>query len=197
MRAIIFDFDGVIHDTLEDLHRIHCQTLEELTMDEMKENVFGGNSREYFDKFSDEEKDNFEKIWKTHCNDLRLERAIRDELEILSQSYLLFIVSSNNEYNLNRYFENNNFLNIFTKIYGAETHKSKYEKFKILLGNFDLIVDECIFVTDTLGDILEANKIGLKTIAVDFGYHERERLEKGNPIKIVSHFKEIGKFIES
>lgn len=41
------------------------------------------------------------------------------------------------------------------------------------------------------GNIFEANKIGIKTIAVDFGVHEKERLKKGNPYKIVSNFDEL------
>ena len=55
LKAIIFDFDGVIHDTLEDLHKVHCDTLEKLTLEEMKDKVFSGNSRKYFEKFNDEE----------------------------------------------------------------------------------------------------------------------------------------------
>ena len=39
--------------------------------------------------------------------------------------------------------------------------------------------------------------VGVKTIAVDFGFHERERLEKGNPFKIVSSFDEMLKVIEN
>ena len=42
-----------------------------------------------------------------------------------------------------------------------------------------------------LGDLLEAHKAGIKSIAVDFGFHERERLEKGNPAKIISDFSEL------
>ena len=38
---------------------------------------------------------------------------------------------------------------------------------------------------------LEANEVGIGTIAVDFGYHERERLQKGNPLKIISRFEEL------
>lgn len=57
--------------------------------------------------------------------------------------------------------------------------------------DFDFKKDECIFITDTLGDILEANEVGIGTIAVDFGYHERKRLEKGNPLKIISKFEEL------
>ena len=64
------------------------------------------------------------------------------------------------------------------------------------IQKYDIDTSSCVFVTDTLGDILEANKLGIKTIAVDFGYHERARLERGNPFAIVSDFKEIRKIIE-
>ena len=80
---------------------------------------------------------------------------------------------------------------MFSFLFGLETHKLKTHKFKKVLNEFNLKEDECIFVTDTLGDILEANEVGIKTIAVDFGYHERERLEKGNPMKIISEFNEL------
>ena len=43
----------------------------------------------------------------------------------------------------------------------------------------------------TLGDILEGHKAGVRTIAVDFGFHGRDRLEKGEPFKIVSSFEEV------
>ena len=46
-------------------------------------------------------------------------------------------------------------------------------------------------MTDTLGDILTANKIGINTIAVDFGFHKKERLKKGNPLKIISKFEDL------
>lgn len=195
MKAIIFDFDGVIHDTLHDLYKVHISTLEQISLEEMKANVFNGNPRVYFEKFTPEQQTNFENAWQKHYNTLKLTKPIRDELIKLSQNYSLFVVSSNTEINLNKYFKNNNFTNVFTGIYGSETHKSKVEKFKILFNKNNLKADECIFVTDTLGDILEANNVNMKTIAVDFGYHKREKLEQGNPYKIVSDFKDIRTFV--
>jgi len=38
--------------------------------------------------------------------------------------------------------------------------------------------------------------VGIKTIAVDFGYHEKERLQKGNPMKIISNFNELISVVE-
>jgi len=191
MKAIIFDFDGVIHDTLIDLYEVHCETLEKLTLEEMKNNVFNGNPRKYLEKFTNKEKNDFEKSWNKHYNTLKLKTNIRKELLLLSKKYLLFIISSNTENNLNQYFKNNNFTNIFEKIYGVETDKSKINKFKILFNEYKLKNDDCIFITDTLGDILEANNVGLKTIAVEFGFHDKEKLKKGNPFKIISKFEEI------
>jgi len=74
-------------------------------------------------------------------------------------------------------------------------NKSKVEKFKYLFKKYKLKPEDCIFITDTLGDILEGNKVGVRTIAVDFGFHKRDRLEKGKPFKIVSSFDEILKVI--
>jgi phosphoglycolate phosphatase len=76
-------------------------------------------------------------------------------------------------------------------VLGVETHKSKEVKFGIIFEETGLLKDECVFVTDTLGDILEANKVGVRTIAVTFGYHDEKRLAKGNPSVLVSDFKEI------
>jgi phosphoglycolate phosphatase-like HAD superfamily hydrolase len=72
-----------------------------------------------------------------------------------------------------------------------ETHRSKVEKFKYLFDKYKIEADECVFVSDTLGDVLEGHKVGVKTIAVDFGFHKKDRLEKGKPYKIVSSFEEI------
>ncbi|MEI8343373.1 MAG: hypothetical protein WCF93_00310 [Candidatus Moraniibacteriota bacterium] len=46
-------------------------------------------------------------------------------------------------------------------------------------------------MTYTPGDILEGKEVGVEVIAVDFGFHKRDRLEKGEPFKIVSNFEEI------
>ncbi len=191
MRWVVFDFDWVIHDTLEDLYRIYCNTLEDVDIEDMKQQVFEWNSREHFEKFSEEKKENFQKAWAEHFVDLEMDGRIKYYLESLSKIYELFVISSNSEANLNCYFENNNSADIFRKILWVETHKSKTEKFKMLFEEFDTDNSDIVFITDTLWDIKEANKLYIKTIAVDFGYHEKEKLELWFPYKIASSFDEI------
>ena len=50
---------------------------------------------------------------------------------------------------------------------------------------------DCIFVTDTLGDIKEAIKCNVQSIAVTWGFQPKERLLKGNPYAIVETPEEL------
>ncbi len=197
VKAVIFDFDGVIHNTFELAYRIHTQIHPGNTKEDFR-SYFDRNLFMKIDKILDRKsQDRFRELEFEAFKNLKVEREIKEELEKLNEKYDLHIISSNSNRNLKIYFENNGFTNIFREILTAEVHKSKVEKFRILFKKYNLNPCSCVFVTDTLGDVLEANKVGVKTIAVDFGFHERERLEKGNPFKIVSDFKDIRKIIES
>jgi len=123
--------------------------------------------------------------------ELVMEDGIKNELMRIKEKYQLFIITSNKGATIIDYLERSNIPDLFKRVLGMEDDKSKIKKFEMILSNYNLKNDECIFITDTLGDIKEANKLNISTIAVDYGFHERERLEKGNPYKIISDFKEI------
>ena len=195
LKAVIFDFDGVIHDTFEIGYNILKGNNANFTHDDFRAH-FDGNVFKIIDSQNKVSQNNFRDLEFDIFKSLKLEQNIRKELELLAKKYELYIISSNSIKNLNMYFENNNFTHIFKDIMAAETHKSKEEKFKILFEKYKLNNENCIFITDTVGDILEANKVKLKTIAVDFGFHENERLKKVNPYKLVSKFEDIRKEIE-
>lgn len=101
----------------------------------------------------------------------------------------LFINSSTPDYIIKKYLTKYNITNYFKETLGVEFSKSKIKKFEYLIKKYDL--KDFYFITDTLGDIKEANKLNIKTIAVDFGFHSRETLAKGRPFKIISSFKEL------
>ncbi len=189
IKAIIFDFDGVIHDTLELAFNINKIIFPGITLNEYKD-FFNGNIYDR-EKVTPEVSKKYFEMQEEEFKKLKIENEIKSELLKMQNKFELFIISSNMEMTLNNYFENNNILHIFKKVLGMESHKSKIEKFKLLMDESNIDKDNCIFVTDALGDILEANKVNLNTIAVDYGFHEREKLEQGKPIEIVSHFKEI------
>lgn len=197
MKAIIFDFDGVIHDTF-DFHMARIPKFAGIELSEqLYKDMHNGN-------FYTDAPDEIKQVDWTGYGDYQFQEfrklSVQEDVRIaivqLEQSYDLFINSSNMVRNIEHYLENNQLSHAFIDVLGKETTNSKVEKFKMIFNNYDLSADDCIFVTDTLGDILEANKVGVRTIAVDFGFHERERLEKGNPFKIVSSFDEVVSAVE-
>ncbi len=190
MKTIIFDFDGVIHDTFDLAYKINVEIFGDTFTEENYRDIFNGNIFKNTD-FIEKDSNKFSRLQKEAFKYLKIDDNIKNNLEKLSKEYALFIISSNEEDTLNMYFQNNDFTHIFKEVLGLETHKSKVKKFEYLFAKYGIKADDCIFVTDTLGDILEGNKAGVRTIAVDFGFHKRDRLQKGKPFKIVSTFDEI------
>ncbi len=194
IKTVIFDFDGVIHNTLEIAFKVNKKLNPHLTIEEYK-NFFNGNFYKSAGILKGDKKlkssNEFFELQEIEFNSLKIEKAIWENILKIKNNYDLFIITSNREKTLRNYFERNNLSKVFKEILGFETHTSKVEKFKMLMKKYGITKDNCVFVTDTLGDILEAHKVGLRTIAVDFGFHERKRLEKGNPLTIISKFEEI------
>jgi phosphoglycolate phosphatase len=193
MKAVIFDFDGVIHNTF-DFHRKKIKEFYGIDFSKRDfEDIHNGNIFK--------NKNMLNKNWLNYrdyiyneITNLNIENDVRDALLKLSKKYDLFIVSSGGTKNINDYLGNNGIINIFKEVLGLEFDKSKVNKFKYLFNKYGLSNEECLFITDTLGDILEANEVNIKTIAVDFGYHSKETLKKGNPYKIISKMDELLNF---
>ena len=196
IKLIIFDFDGVIEDNYEKHFELSSKEFRNLTREEHKQ-LFDGNVFVELEKLRPRNTgfplpDNFNE----HKITLVTKPEIKRCLGRLQEKYLLGIVSSARESGIKTYLERNVLTEYFSFVYGAQTSRSIKEKICMVKEQFHLSNKEIIFVTDTLGDIREANEAGILTIAVDFGFHERERLEKGNPVAIVSTFSNIEQEVE-
>lgn len=192
MKAIIFDFDGVIHDTFA-FHKGKIETFAGVTLsDDEFRDIHNGN---FFAHKNDKVKDVDWLAYRDYIYDeqskLKLGDEMRQVLVVLCKDYRLFIISSGGTKTILDYLKNNNSEGIFEEVVGMDTYRSKIDKFNFIFTKYQLAPSDCIFVTDTLGDILEANTLNIKTIAVDFGFHKRDTLSKGNPFKIVSNLREL------
>lgn len=198
MKAILFDFDGVVHDTFS----LHRKMISDFSGYELSEQEYRDMHNGNFHGHAVEALKNVD--WKAyrdyarkHIEDLVMDDHVRETLRELGEKFDLYIVSSGGETIIARYLEKNGVLDLFTEILGMEFHRSKIEKFQYLFEKYGLNPENSIFVTDTLGDVLEANHLGLRSIAIDSGFHTRETLEKGNPFRIVSDFREITTVIQA
>jgi phosphoglycolate phosphatase len=196
IKNVIFDFDGVIADTFDVNWALSQEHDPSATLEDFLAHHDGNVFTEPRIKFNPEQVHLFYSEYANRLTSSHIERSA-EPLKNLGAKYKLYIISSNGEYGIKKVLEQAGILPLFVKILGVETHKSKVEKFKILIEQEGITPNNTVFVTDTLGDIKEAHKVGIRTIAETFGFHDRQRLVQGNPYKVVDSWKEIEEAIKN
>lgn len=196
MKTIIFDFDGVVENTFE----LHKNNVEKFTGAKFSKKGFqelhNGNILANKNiKLKNVDWLKYQKFIFKEQSNLKIESQIKKFLLRLSKKYEFFIVTSGSSKNIKAYLKKNKINKIFKDVLGIELHKTKIDKFNFLFIKYNLKRSDCVFITDTLGDILEANKLKIKTIAIDFGFHNKKTLKIGKPFKIVSSFNEVEKIL--
>lgn len=196
LEHIIFDFDGVIADTFDILFAISQELHPETKRDDFLAHHDGNVYEEPRIMFTDESAARLYQEYRNRLTPSHIQNALNPVLR-LAKNYRLYIISSNDETGINAVLENSGLTHCFQAVLGYDTHKSKIEKFKMLERDYGVDLKKAVFITDTLGDIKEAKKLGITTIAQTFGSHPRERLEQGEPYKIVDTWEEVENSITS
>lgn len=195
LKNIVLDFDGVIADTFDINWALSQEHDETATLEDFLAHHDGNVFAEPRIKFKPEQVHLFHSEYRKRVSPSHLERA-SEPLKRLGEKYALYVVSSTSEKAISDVLESAGLLTYFTRIMGVETHKSKVEKFRLLMKENGVTPDDTVFITDTLGDVREAHQVGIRTIAETFGFHNRERLELGQPFKIVDSWDEIESVIQ-
>lgn len=187
--VIIFDFDGVIADTFEIVYAIKRAENPKLTRDDYRQH-FEGNINEAVAREMRPKLDFFAEFAKQILQ-APLAAGITPIIQGLSQQFSLVIVSSTINQLIEDYLQHHNLRQHFQEILGNDISPSKIEKFRMMLEKYAAPAEQTVFITDTLGDLKEANHIGLKTIAVTWGYQPRATLAKGQPNAMIENPNEI------
>ena len=200
MKLILFDFDGVLANTTEISYKIHAEKNKGLTKERWQEFAFG-NFWENYNKAVKEGKhipadDNYYDSYKKALDTLNIHDVLHESILSLAKDYKLAIISSSNSSYINDFLEKEGILKYFSDVFGVDTHTSKILKIKNILQKYDLKPKDAVFITDTLGDIKEANECKVKSIGVTWGLHEREILEREKPFKIIGNPADLVKTIK-
>lgn len=195
-KLVIFDFDGVLVDTLPVVFSLSKEVNENLSLEEFK-SFFHGNFYKAvrFDGTPRNRNPKTLEKYEEKSRELKIPIVLKHTLENLSKKYILTIVSSTATNLILRILEREN-CNFFNDVLGADIHASKVEKNKTLLEKYNLSPSNAVFITDTSGDIKEASECNIRSIAVTWGFHDREELEKDNPALIVEDPKNLFEAIE-
>jgi phosphoglycolate phosphatase-like HAD superfamily hydrolase len=196
-KIVFFDFDGVIVDTFDFCFKI-VDTREYITEEEYR-NRFEGNIYDAPRKLKNPDV-TFDDFMHTYTPELmkcepvaQMAEAIRD----LALDYMLIIVSSTATAPIDAYLRQVGLRDSFTEILGSDVDRSKVNKINMSLSKYKVQPSDAVFITDTLGDIREGEKCGVRSIAVVGGYHPEETLKKGNPYAIAGSPAEIGKHVRA
>lgn len=189
-RIIFFDYDGVIVNTFQDAFTI-VKDLDHSIKKEEYKGWFKGNAHEAIKEQEGEKAKEFkQKFFKRFNKKIRHKEVnpkIAKVIEKLAKDFLLVIVSSTGSRVINQQLHEEDLDQYFIETLGYDVAASKTKKIKDTLKTFNVKSEQSVLITDTLGDICEANKAGVDSIGVTWGYHDENTLREGKPCKIISN----------
>jgi phosphoglycolate phosphatase len=112
-------------------------------------------------------------------------------LEVLQKDHLLAVVSSNGFRTISSMLERFGFDRFFKGILGSDFLFSKKDKIAHALLKYGIDRERTFYIGDTTGDIMEAREAGVRTVAVTWGWHSRERLVAVHPDFLVDRPEEL------
>jgi len=189
-RVIAFDFDGVFISNV-DFHRRHIENFLDTKFSEKEFRAVHNGNVYKNDKLKGFDAEEYFQSIKNEFIELSIVEGMKKVVEEAQKMGQIFIVSSGSEDNIRAFFAENDMCQNECKIYGVETNPSKEEKFAQILDETGVSSDDVIFITDTLGDILEANALNIASIAVTWGFQRIETLEQGAPFGFAHRTEDI------
>ncbi len=200
-RFILFDFDGVIADSFAAAHGT-AQTYCVHNTEESYRKHFEGNAWDDYDHDGkDHSKCNHELNWWDTFNSFFSEKdglfaGMDTVVRKLAQDHMLVIVSSSIRSVITSFLKTHDLEHCFAAIYDAEVHRSKSAKIGMIFEKFGIGPDDCVMISDSKGDILEAREKAVETICVTWGFNTKDVLVSGEPFRIVELPDELPNAVE-
>ncbi len=192
-KIIMFDFDGVIVDSIGISFAINKGWDVNLEYSRWQ-SWFEGNVYQGIDSYLVEEETQikFFEEYKVGLNDLLPVDGIREVLQKINlMNYKIVIISSGSEKAIKDFLTKHDLKKYFIEIMARETHRSKVKKMEMILEKYKIKPSETLIVTDTIGDVKEAEEVKIKAIGVGWGVHETKRLRENGADFIAKTPKDI------
>jgi phosphoglycolate phosphatase len=189
-KFILFDFDGVIADSFRPAFEIQKMICPHLTKDIYRKRFEGNINdwREPINVHTEEcrhDIDFFTEYIPRMKNEVQIMPGMKEVVIELEKNYTLIVISSTITSPIQEFLEGHDLTNHFAQIMGNDVHASKVEKMKMVFEKFGAEPKDCVFITDTLGDMREAEKMSVGTIGITWGFHTPETLLRGKPFRLV------------
>lgn len=212
---IIFDLDGTLVDTLGDLTRAISDTLVAfglLAIDRKQTESYIGKGAKHFVTLALKDKaddpvyfDTFYAAYMIRYKAYQLEDSkpylgINELIKTLKSEGKKLYVFSNKPHEITELLMDAVFPGQFDGVHGhkpntlAKPDTTEYLKFAAI-HHIDPL--QAVFIGDSTYDVMMGKNLKMKTIAVSYGYMEKQRLVESNPDRLVSSPSAILKAIRS
>ena len=202
MALILFDFDGVLADTLADMlcfAQEACDELEvehtvsETDLSELEVMSFAmlgracGVPEESVDEFVRRCTEKFA----ARKSPPGIFAGLAEVVRQLAESHVLVVVTGNTEGNVRAFLKAHGLDGCFRAVYGLDMPGSKVEK--ILMAKNQFAADDAMvyMVGDSLSDVRAAKEAGVKSIVVSWGHQSVDRLIGAMPDHVVGLPEEL------
>ena len=190
MKLFLFDFDGVLVDSLDVYEKTVTDCLKDINQtlirdrDEFLE-LFEDNFYESLknkginlDVFMKNAEDILARV---KIKNMKPFPAVAPVIEELHKNHCLIVISSNDYASIKEALELFNYDGYFREILGSDFMFSKKEKILYASKKYHVTLQDIYYIGDTMGDIKEGKQAGVKTVGVTWGWHSKEKMAATKP----------------
>lgn len=203
MKLFLFDFDGVLVDSLD----VYEQTVTDCLI-KINQPLTRGRE-EFLELFEDNfyeslkskgvDLDVFMKaaediLAKIEYTSMKPFEAMSPVLDDLRKNHTLIVISSNDSPTIEEALRLYHFNGIFQEILGSDFMFSKKEKMLYAAKKYKVDLKHIFYVGDTTGDIKEGKQAGVKTVGVTWGWHSKEKMAAARPDYLFDDPQELLQF---
>ena len=190
MKLLLFDFDGVLVDSLDVYEKTVTECLRKINQpltrgrEEFLE-LFEGNFYESLVEKGIDLKNFMEAsvgiLARVSYPEIKPITATLPVLNALKNDHVLIVISSNDSPTIYEALRLYHFDGIFKEVLGCDFMLSKKDKMLYAIKKYSVMPEDIYYIGDTTGDIKEGKQAGVQTVGVSWGWHDKAKMAAANP----------------
>ena len=193
-KLIMFDFDGVLVNTLQMCFDINAEADTDITLPQYQA-LFSGNIMEMVKKTGFKGNPNFFGRYAEESRRVTIPEEMKKLVRKYAGTHTLSIISGSETSSILDVVVREGIADCFADVLGYDVDPQKTVRIKTLLKQYDALPDDALFITDTSGDVYEAAECEVPAVAVTWGFQDKETLTKSAPMAFADTAQELDTII--